>query len=64
MKKDTVVIIPAYNEEQSIPLVLWDIPKDRVIQIIVVNNNSSDNTAQVAKNSGAEVIKLTNINRH
>ena len=50
------VIIPAYNEEQSIGKVIHDIPKDIVRNIIVCNNNSSDRTAQVAKNSGAIVV--------
>ena len=49
------VIIPAFNEEQSIPLVLNDIP-DFVRQIIVVNNNSIDRTAIAAAESGAHVV--------
>ena len=49
------VIIPAFNEEQSIPLVLNDIP-DFVRQIIVVNNNSIDRTAIAAAESGAYVV--------
>lgn len=50
------VIIPAYNEEQSIGLVLDDIPKDWVREVIVCNNNSSDQTATVAKEHGATVV--------
>ena len=50
------VIIPAYNEEASIGLVINDIPKSLVSEIIVCNNNSTDNTSQVAKKSGATVI--------
>lgn len=50
------VIIPAYNEEESIGLVVRDIPKDLVRDIIVCNNNSKDNTAKVAKKSGAIVV--------
>ncbi|HLV62628.1 glycosyltransferase family 2 protein [Galbibacter sp.] len=49
------VIIPAYNEEASIGLVIGDIPAI-VNQVIVVNNNSSDNTAQVAQSAGATVL--------
>ena len=56
MKKDTVVIIPAFNEEESISLVLNDIPRDRILEIIVVNNNSTDKTANIAKDNGAKVI--------
>ncbi|SDD42523.1 Glycosyltransferase involved in cell wall bisynthesis [Algoriphagus faecimaris] len=49
------VIIPAYNEEESIPKVLAEIP-DFVRNIVVANNNSSDNTASVAEKSGAVVV--------
>lgn len=50
------VIIPAYNEEESIGLVLADIPKEWVRDIIVCNNASSDNTAAVAREAGAVVV--------
>ncbi len=49
------VIIPAYNEENAIAKVIQDIPPI-VDQIIVVNNNSTDNTYNVAKTAGATVI--------
>jgi glycosyltransferase involved in cell wall biosynthesis len=49
------VIIPAYNEEDSITKVIHDIPNS-VDEIIVVNNNSSDLTAVTAKKAGATVI--------
>ncbi|MEM6799713.1 MAG: glycosyltransferase family 2 protein [Planctomycetota bacterium] len=48
------VIIPAFNEEPSLPLVLGDLP--RVGRVIVVNNASTDQTAAVARDAGAEVI--------
>lgn len=51
----TKVIIPAYNEEDSIPLVVRDIP-DFVDEVIVVSNNSTDKTEQNAKNAGATVL--------
>lgn len=50
------IIIPAYNEEDSVGKVVKDIPKDIVRNIIVANNNSSDNTSEVAKNAGAIVV--------
>jgi len=49
------VIIPAFNEEESIPKVIADIPRS-VSEIIVVNNNSSDNTAKNALAAGATVV--------
>jgi glycosyltransferase involved in cell wall biosynthesis len=50
------VIIPAYNEEESIGLVLADIPREWVRDIIVCNNASSDDTAAVARKAGAVVV--------
>ncbi len=50
------VIIPAYNEEESLPHVLNDLPRDRLHQIIVVNNGSTDRTAEVARENGATVV--------
>jgi glycosyltransferase involved in cell wall biosynthesis len=51
-----VVIIPAYNEECSIGLVVGAIPRDLVEEIIVVDNGSSDATAHVAETNGARVV--------
>lgn len=53
---DIVVIIPAYNEENSVGRVIADIPKDLIREVIVVNNNSNDKTATVAKSAGATVL--------
>ncbi len=50
------VIIPAFNEEDSIAHVIHDIP-DIVSEVIVVSNNSTDSTESVAKNAGATVLK-------
>lgn len=54
--KNISVIIPAYNEEKSIGLVVREIPKHTVSEIIVVNNNSNDATAEHAKLAGATVL--------
>lgn len=50
------VIIPAYNEEESIAKVIAEIPKI-VQEIIVVSNNSTDATEENAKNAGATVLQ-------
>lgn len=50
------VIIPAYNEQESIGKVIAEIP-EIVSEVIVVSNNSSDNTEMVAKKAGATVLK-------
>lgn len=51
------VILPAYNEEGSISLVLNDLPRDILLEIIVVDNNSTDDTARVASDLGAKVVR-------
>jgi len=48
------VVIPAYNEEESLPLVLRDLPD--VGRVIVANNGSTDRTAEVAEAAGAVVV--------
>ena len=52
---DICIIIPALNEAQNIPLVLKDIP-EKIGQIIVVDNNSTDGTDKVAAELGATVV--------
>jgi glycosyltransferase involved in cell wall biosynthesis len=51
------VVIPAYNEESSLPLVLRAIPRDLVQEVIVVDNGSTDTTARVARAGGATVVR-------
>tara|TARA_R110000782_G_scaffold54860_8_gene115988 strand:- start:372 stop:1061 length:690 start_codon:yes stop_codon:yes gene_type:complete len=52
---DIKVIIPAFNEADSIAHVINELPKS-VSEIIVVNNNSSDDTAKNAEIAGATVL--------
>ena len=56
LKPDIKVIIPAFNEADSISNVLNEIPS-LVSEIIVVNNNSTDKTAQNALKAGATVLE-------
>jgi glycosyltransferase involved in cell wall biosynthesis len=51
------VIIPAFNEEQAIGEVVGAVPADRVHEIIVVDNGSTDDTAKRAVLAGARVIQ-------
>lgn len=57
MKKNPIidVIIPAYNEERSLPKVITAIPS-LVRHIVVANNNSTDSTGTAAANAGAQVV--------
>ncbi|NNK55148.1 MAG: glycosyltransferase family 2 protein [Flavobacteriaceae bacterium] len=49
------VIIPAFNEADSIGKVIHDIPVS-VSEVIVVSNGSTDETEEVAKKAGATVL--------
>lgn len=53
-EQNVFVIIPAFNEEQSIARVLGDIPSVR--EVVVVNNGSTDRTGEVASEAGATVL--------
>ncbi|MGQ0645342.1 MAG: glycosyltransferase [Elusimicrobiota bacterium] len=51
------VIIPALNEEKALPLVLAEIPRDKAAGVIVVDNGSTDGTAEAARAGGAGVVR-------
>jgi glycosyltransferase involved in cell wall biosynthesis len=54
--KRVCVVVPAYNEEDGIALTVKDFLTPEVDQIIVVDNNSVDKTALLAKQAGAKVV--------
>jgi glycosyltransferase involved in cell wall biosynthesis len=63
--KKVAVVIPCYNEAAGIAQVIAKLPHDKLkyhdlqLKTYVVDNNSSDNTATVAKKAGATVIRET-----
>ena len=57
MSEKILVIIPAFNEVDSIGKVIADIPKDLVSEVVVVNNNSTDETEKIATDFGATVLR-------
>lgn len=52
-----IVIIPAFNEARSIGLVVNDLPRDLIEEVVVVNNASTDETEENAKKAGATVVR-------
>ncbi len=50
------MLIPALDEEASLPLVLAALPRDAVDVIVVADNGSRDATARVAREGGALVV--------
>ena len=56
---DTVVFIPAWNEEDNLPAVLDDLRAELPdVDVVVVDDGSTDGTADVARAHGAEVLSL------
>jgi glycosyltransferase involved in cell wall biosynthesis len=51
------VIIPTHNEAQAISRVLADLPTDLVTEVLVVDSNSTDGTAEIAEGMGARVLR-------
>ena len=52
------MIIPTYNEELSIEKVVKDFSSQRLVKhVIVIDNNSTDRTVEIAAKAGAKVIK-------
>jgi glycosyltransferase involved in cell wall biosynthesis len=51
------VVIPALNEEQAIGGVVQAVPRELVQEIIVADNGSTDNTAELAVAAGARVVR-------
>ena len=56
------IVIPAYNEEHGLPNVLKTLRawRERGAEILVVDDGSTDNTARVALENGARVIRHRN----
>jgi len=52
------VVIPTYNENESIRKVVRDFFSQQYVEhVIVIDNNSSDNTTKIAESAGAKVIR-------
>jgi glycosyltransferase involved in cell wall biosynthesis len=51
------VIIPTHNEAQAIGRVLADLPRHVVTEVLVVDSNSTDGTAEIAETMGARVVR-------
>jgi glycosyltransferase involved in cell wall biosynthesis len=55
---DVVVVIPTFNEAESIAAVVAEMPRDLVGRVIVADGGSADGTAEQARRAGADVIAV------
>jgi glycosyltransferase involved in cell wall biosynthesis len=56
---DTVVFIPAWNEEENLPAVLDDLKRELPdVDVLVVDDGSTDRTAEIGRQHGADVLSL------
>jgi dolichol-phosphate mannosyltransferase len=53
-----IAIVPAYNEEQKISQVVARTPREIVDRLLVVDDGSTDRTAEAARAGGADVLSL------
>ena len=51
------VVIPVFNERESLPLVVGDIPRGSVREIVVVDNGSTDDTPLVARGLPVRLVR-------
>ncbi|HEY7148975.1 MAG TPA: glycosyltransferase family 2 protein [Gaiellaceae bacterium] len=57
--RETLVFIPAWNEQESLPGVLAELKRDLPeAQVLVVDDGSTDGTADVAREHGAQVLSF------
>jgi glucosyl-3-phosphoglycerate synthase len=60
--RSLTIVIPALNEEQGIETTIWAIPRHYLetmgyaVQILVADNGSTDRTADLARQAGADVV--------
>ncbi len=60
-QKKIIVVLPAYNASNTLLATYNDIPFDIIDEVILVDDNSTDNTVEVAKQLGIEhIIKHEN----
>lgn len=58
-RKQTIIVVPAYNEQEALPAVLADLAATvGDIDVVVVDDGSSDATAAVARRAGVRCVVL------
>lgn len=58
--KNPAIVIPAFNEGETVRSVLTEIRQHCDFPVYLVDDSSTDNTAEVARDCGATVLRLAN----
>ncbi|MBA2463287.1 MAG: glycosyltransferase, partial [Actinobacteria bacterium] len=59
MRRDTLVFVPAWNEEENLAAVLDELRRELPdADVLVVDDGSTDRTADVAHAGGADVLSF------
>ena len=53
-----IAIVPVFNEEAKIGKVVSRMPREVVDEVLVIDDGSTDDSAEIARSSGAEVIPM------
>lgn len=61
-KKKVIVVLPAFNAAKTIEKTISEIPRDIVDEVILVDDNSRDNTIEIAKKCNIQHIIKHNVN--
>jgi glycosyltransferase involved in cell wall biosynthesis len=61
--KKVVIVLPAYNASKTLALVLAEVPRDVVDEIVLVDDASSDNTASLARSLGVDHVLVHEANK-
>lgn len=54
---EAAVVIPVLNEQESLPLVVREIPRGSIREVVVVDNGSTDGTADVARSLPVRLVR-------
>ena len=59
MKRKVIIVMPAYNAAETLERTYRDIPSGTYDEIILVDDNSKDNTAEISRSLGIHTIVHT-----
>ena len=59
--KSLSIIIPVYNEENTIPKLIEQLPKHESIETIIVDDHSTDHSLELLRKAKSKMLKFSMI---